>query len=409
MEDSDFICESNIEVTDLRYERQIYVLGTESQKKLNNSKILIVGMGGLGAVALMYLANTGIKSIEIVDFDAVEESNLQRQIIHKNPGDSKVESAFNFIKSMNKQVEIIKNEVKISRENIKNVLKTDYNLILDCSDSIIVRYLLNDFCVEYGIDFICASVLRWEGQLFAIPKQKACFRCLFPVPKETAGSCDKNGVIGPMCGVIGSMQATEAMKMLVSKYENTKIMIYNGKTNQFDCFEKKEVIKRCNLCIKKYKKDFIMNNEIDANNILIMKDCCNFNYKMNIPTTTWNEVIKDKNKVVFDNFNYKMNIPTTTWNEVIKDKNKVVFDIRTKNHFDIFRYKDSINVPDAVNIESYLDWNKNNYVVCYKGNSSMEIVENIMKKNLNVFSIEEGIEPLKLKYFSNKKKDIKNK
>ncbi|ORE00226.1 UBA4 [Hepatospora eriocheir] len=244
--------ESDINYNEHRYSRQIIVpgVGIKNQIKLRNSKIVIIGMGGLGCPVLMYLANTGILEIGIVDYDRVEITNLQRQILHKNEGDSKVESAAKFISEMNPHVKIIKYDIKLTENNI-NFLK-DYDIVIDYCDSIRLRYCINDFCVVNKINLVSGSVLKWEGQVFVFPLKYSsddifCYRCMFPQEKSNVCSCETSGVIRSMCGVIGSLQATEVFKMIINDPKKSYSLFYKGTNNSFTKISQIKVNK-CKIC-----------------------------------------------------------------------------------------------------------------------------------------------------------------
>jgi len=206
-----------------RYSRHLVLpeVGIEGQEKIKQGKILIIGAGGLGSPAAMYLAAAGIGTMGLVDFDKVEENNLQRQIIHstKDIGGSKLESAKNTIISLNPNVNIILHMEKLTSENALYIIK-NYDIVIDASDNFPTRYLVNDACVLLNKPDIYGSIFRFDGHASVFNYNNGpCYRCLFPnpPPAELVPSCADAGVLGVMPGVIGTIQATEALKIILEK------------------------------------------------------------------------------------------------------------------------------------------------------------------------------------------------
>lgn len=203
------------------YNRNIILdeIGIVGQEKLLNSKILVIGAGGLGSPSLMYLAAAGVGVLGIADDDKVADTNLQRQIIHFRPDHSKpkVISAVDKIKQLNPDTKTQRYDFRINEENIENIIKF-YDFILDCTDNFKSKYLINAACVKQEKPFSHGGLLRFQGQTFTIiPGQSACYQCVFrePIPEKEAVFSEKDGVIGPLPGIIGSIQAAEAIKYLV--------------------------------------------------------------------------------------------------------------------------------------------------------------------------------------------------
>ena len=206
-----------------RYSRHIMLpeVGLEGQKKLLKAKVLLIGAGGLGSPLGLYLAAAGIGTIGIVDFDTVDLSNLQRQILHTNDsvGTSKLDSAETRIKAMNPDVQVVKYKVRLTSDNVLDIIK-DYDIIIDGTDNFPTRYLTNDACVLLGKTNIYGSIFRFEGQATVFkPKNGPCYRCLFPEPPPPGAvpSCAEGGVLGILPGIIGVIQATEAIKSILGK------------------------------------------------------------------------------------------------------------------------------------------------------------------------------------------------
>ena len=201
-----------------RYSRHIILkeVGAKGQKKLLNAKVLIIGAGGLGAPAAMYLAAAGVGTIGIADADEVDLSNLQRQIIHatEDVGKAKVQSAKETMNRMNPDVTVNTYRTFVTSENILDLI-ADYDFVIDGTDNFPAKFLINDACVMAKKPFSHAGIIRFQGQLMTyVPGEGPCYRCIFknPPPKDAVPTCKQAGVIGAMGGVIGSLQAMEAIK-----------------------------------------------------------------------------------------------------------------------------------------------------------------------------------------------------
>jgi molybdopterin/thiamine biosynthesis adenylyltransferase/rhodanese-related sulfurtransferase len=206
-----------------RYSRHLLLqeVGLEGQQKLLDAKVLLLGAGGLGSPAALYLAAAGVGTLGIVDNDDVDLSNLQRQVIHSTEriGVSKVDSAAQTINELNPDVNVIKHPVRIGPENIMDILP-GYDIVVDGLDNFPTRYLLNDASVRLKIPVVSAAILGFEGQLSVFkPYDGPCYRCLFPVPPpaELAPSCGANGVLGVLPGTMGLLQATEVIKLILGE------------------------------------------------------------------------------------------------------------------------------------------------------------------------------------------------
>ena len=204
-----------------RYSRHLLIpeVGAAGQTRLLESKALLIGAGGLGSPAALYLAAAGVGTIGIVDFDVVDLSNLQRQILHTNDriGERKVESARKSIEALNPDVKFVAHEEMLVADNVDRII-TGYDVIIDGTDTFETRYLLNDAAVAKGITVIHASVFRFEGQLTTfVPYEGPCYRCLYPTPPppELAPGCSVAGVLGVVPGIMGMLQANEALKVLL--------------------------------------------------------------------------------------------------------------------------------------------------------------------------------------------------
>ena len=206
-----------------RYSRHLLLaeVGAEGQQKLLDAKVLLLGAGGLGSPAALYLAAAGVGTLGIVDNDEVDLSNLQRQVIHSSDriGVSKVDSAEQTINALNPDVDVVKHAVRLGPENIMDILP-GYDIVVDGLDNFPTRYLLNDASVRLKIPVVSAAILGFEGQLSVFkPYDGPCYRCLFPVPPpaELAPSCGANGVLGVLPGTMGLLQATEVIKLILGE------------------------------------------------------------------------------------------------------------------------------------------------------------------------------------------------
>lgn len=224
-----------------RYSRHIILkeIGVKGQKKLLNGKVLIVGAGGLGAPAAMYLAAAGVGTIGIIDADVVDLSNLQRQIIHTTAdiGKEKVESAKETMQAINPDVKVNTYYKFLASDSIMDIIK-DYDFILDGTDNFPTKFLINDACVMAKKPFCHAGILRFNGQLMTyVPGEGPCYRCVFknPPPKDAVPTCKQAGVIGAMAGIIGCLQAMEAIKYLTGAGEllTGYLLTYDGLKGDF--------------------------------------------------------------------------------------------------------------------------------------------------------------------------------
>src|SRR5450631_1149204 len=204
------------------------------QKRLKNAKVLCVGAGGLGSPSLLYLAAAGVGTLGIVEFDVVDESNLQRQIIHgqSDVGRSKAQSARDSIKEINPLVNVVLHEERLENDNVFEIF-SHYDLIVDGTDNFATRYLVNDACVLLNKPYVWGSIYRFDGQASVFWAENGpCYRCLYPEPPPPGmvPSCAEGGVLGVLCASIGSIQATEAIKLLTGIGDSLigRLMIYDA-------------------------------------------------------------------------------------------------------------------------------------------------------------------------------------
>ena len=239
-----------------RYSRHIILkeVGAKGQKKLLGGKVMIIGAGGLGAPAAMYLAAAGVGTIGIADADEVDLSNLQRQIIHQTAdvGKPKVLSAKETMEAMNPDVKVVTYHEFITSANILDIIK-DYDFVIDATDNFPAKFLINDACVMAGKPFSHAGIIRFQGQLMTyVPGQGPCYRCVFkePPPKDAVPTCKQAGVIGAMGGVIGSLQAMEAVKYLLGVGEllTGYLLTYDALKMQFRKVKLPSDTHNCAVC-----------------------------------------------------------------------------------------------------------------------------------------------------------------
>jgi molybdopterin/thiamine biosynthesis adenylyltransferase len=224
-----------------RYSRHLLIpeVGADGQAKLLDSKVLLIGAGGLGSPAALYLAAAGVGTIGIVDFDVVDLSNLQRQVVHTSDrvGERKVESARRTINALNPDVTVVAHEEMLVAENVERIIR-GYDVILDGTDTFETRYILNDAAVAAGIPVVHASVFRFEGQLTTfVPYEGPCYRCLYPTPPppELAPGCSVAGVLGVVPGIMGMLQSNEVLKVLLGIGETLagRLLLFDALESSF--------------------------------------------------------------------------------------------------------------------------------------------------------------------------------
>ncbi|MEV0665179.1 adenylyltransferase/sulfurtransferase MoeZ [Actinomadura luteofluorescens] len=219
-----------------RYSRHLIIpdVGMAGQKRLKNAKVLVVGAGGLGSPALLYLAAAGVGTLGVIDFDVVDESNLQRQIIHRQSslGKPKVESAAETVREINPLIDVVVHDTALDRDNIMDIF-SGYDLIVDGTDNFATRYMVNDAAVLLGKPYVWGSIYRFDGQASVFwAEHGPCYRCLYPEPPPPGmvPSCAEGGVLGVLCASIGSIQVNEAIKLLTGIGEPLvgRLMVYDA-------------------------------------------------------------------------------------------------------------------------------------------------------------------------------------
>jgi molybdopterin/thiamine biosynthesis adenylyltransferase len=236
-----------------RYAKQILLkkIGVAGQKKVMSTKVLVIGVGGLGCPLILYLANSGIRNLGIVDHDKVDISNLNRQVLFttSDVGKFKVLQAQKIVKKINNKIKVQIYKKKINKKNIKNII-SKYDIICDGTDNFETRYLINDNCLKYKKVLISAAISKFDGQIFNFnfKKKTPCYRCFMPeIPNEEI-NCENDGVMSTLAGIAGTLQANEVMNSIISNKQsaNTKMLIFNSISSEY----RKVRLSRNPNCIK---------------------------------------------------------------------------------------------------------------------------------------------------------------
>jgi len=354
------------------YKRQTTLteIGEEGQQKLLQTKVIIVGCGGLGSAAAVYLAASGIGQIHLVDFDEVSVSNLHRQVFYKvdDIGKSKIEILKNYIESISPFVKVSTSKNPVSKENVFNLIsKTDY--VLDCTDSLPIKYLLNDACVLKDKPLIYGSLYKFDGYVssFNIKTTKTAFGCnlrdAFPeIPKENIPNCSEIGTLNAIVGIIALMQANEVLKLVtgVGKPLINQLLIYNSLENsQFKMKLKNSFTKEKIQLLFDKENYYDSSCEVQDESLLISAKAL-------------------RQKLLFGEASRSLNIIS-----VIEDKNaKLPFQV----HKQIPLSKWNLKLENFTTAKEYV-------IVCNKGISSYIATKKIKEKypNLNVLSLKNGI------------------
>jgi molybdopterin/thiamine biosynthesis adenylyltransferase/rhodanese-related sulfurtransferase len=226
-----------------RYARHLLIpeVGDHGQQKLLDARVLLIGAGGLGSPASLYLAAAGVGTLGIIDADVVDDSNLQRQIVHSTErlGEPKVLSAKRTIEALNPDVTVEAYQERLSSDNVERILSAGWDVIVDGADNFPTRYLVNDASVWHDVPVVHGSIYRFEGQVTVFhPGVGPCYRCLFPAPPppELAPSCAEGGVLGVLPGIVGSLQASEALKLILGTGETLtgRLLLFDALATTFD-------------------------------------------------------------------------------------------------------------------------------------------------------------------------------
>ncbi|CCF58547.1 hypothetical protein KAFR_0E03960 [Kazachstania africana CBS 2517] len=320
-----------------RYGRQMIVEdtgGVQGQVRLKNSKVLVVGAGGLGCPALPYLAGAGIGQIGIVDNDIVDTSNLHRQVLHDSTkvGMLKCESAKAVLNKLNPHVNVVTYPVRLNYSNAFDIFD-GYDYVLDCTDTPLTRYLISDVAVNLGITVVSASGLGTEGQLTVLNFNNTgpCYRCFYPIPPNpmSVSSCQEGGVIGPCIGLVGTMMAVEAIKLIIGIYtpENFQpfLTLYSGFPQQtLRTFKMRGRQSKCICCGDNRS---ITRAAIESGEI---------NYELFCGSRNYNVCSPDE-RITVNKFKDEYYDRTT--------QDYVLLDVRPSHHYEISHFPDAFNIP----------------------------------------------------------------
>jgi adenylyltransferase/sulfurtransferase len=347
-----------------RYSRHLNLpeVGQDGQKKIKDSKVLIVGMGGLGNPVSLYLAAAGVGTIGLVDFDVVDVSNLQRQVLfgvdQKNK--SKLQSAKERLKNLNPHTTYNLHEVALSSENALNIIK-DYDIVVDGTDNFPTRYLVNDACVLLDKPNVYGSIYRFDGQVSIFNYNKGpCYRCLYssPPPPELVPSCAEGGVLGVLPGIIGTLQANEVLKIIldIGDLMVNRFLLFDALTMEFN-----------ELKITKDENCVICGTNPSITKLIDYKQFCgiqNDDYKQE----NFNEITVQELNNLFSNGQ----IPT-------------VLDVRENHEVDIAKIDKTLHIPMKEVMNRMTELNKNNEIIvlCKSGKRSTEICQLLINNNFN--------------------------
>lgn len=342
----------------LRYSRHLLIpeVGLEGQRKLKNSSALIVGTGGLGSPVSLYMAAAGVGRIGLVDYDVVDSSNLQRQIIHGTStiGKLKVESAKAKLLDLNPDIQVDVYNEPYTSENAMRIAK-DYDIILDGTDNFPTRYLTNDVAVFLGKPNVYASIFRFDGQVSVFyAKEGPCYRCLFPEPPPPGlvPSCAEGGVLGVLPGTIGTLQATEALKVLLGIGEPLigRLLLYNALDMSFD-FVKLKKNPNCRVC----------GPNADIKELIDYEEFCG------VPSHDHEE----------SNAVNSFDITAKELAERVKTNHLKLLDVREPHELEISKISSAVNIPlgQLAGRLSELDSADDMVVLCKSGSRSMRALE----------------------------------
>ncbi|XP_024943042.1 adenylyltransferase and sulfurtransferase MOCS3 [Cephus cinctus] len=383
---------SNNEVC--KYSRQILIpeINIKGQVKIKNSSVLIVGAGGLGCPSALYLAGAGVGCIGIVDYDDVEVNNLHRQLLftEDNIGTPKVDAAAEFITRLNRNVKIIPYKLQLSSSNALQVIE-NYDIVLDCTDNVATRYLLNDACVLSGKPLVSGSALKFEGQLTVYNYKGPCYRCIFPTPPApyTVTNCGDGGVVGAAVGTIGLLQALEALKIILEMpgVLTRRLLLFDGTETTFRNIKLRPKNLNCAIC----------GNNRTIHKLIDYEQFCGAKANDKNPDL---KILRDDERVTVEDYHKMYNSQLTP---------HILIDVRSPEEFEICQIKNSINVPFTeiekdgclalieaeVNKRQQEDDIVEVFVLCRRGNDSQNAVKRLQKyfdnPNVKIRDIEGGI------------------
>ncbi|XP_023177511.1 adenylyltransferase and sulfurtransferase MOCS3 [Drosophila hydei] len=371
-----------------RYSRQLILtdFGVSGQLKLKNSAVLIVGMGGLGCPAAQYLASAGCGNLGLVDYDQVERSNLHRQTLHtvSRCGMSKAESARIALLELNPHCRIICHSHLLNSFNAMHIIRA-YDVVLDCSDNVATRYLLNDACSMLQRPLVSGSALKLDGQLtvYCYGEHGPCYRCIYPVPPppEAVTNCGDGGVLGAVTGTIGAMQALEAIKVIVGFGDVLagRMLIFDGNSCQFRNIKIRGKRPNCHLCSAQPLITGLIDYELFCG--------MNANDKDNAL-----QLLGPEQRIKVLDYH----------NLVAQTVPHLLLDVRAPAEFEICQLPDATNVPlaqilDDSYIQRFAEQLKNKqypiFVVCRRGNDSQIAVQHMKARfpDHSIRDLEDGL------------------
>lgn len=361
-----------------RYSRQIFLpeIGVTGQKKIKESSVLIVGIGGLGCPSALYLTCSGIGHIGLVDYDNVEISNLHRQVLFTegSVGMPKVAAAAEYLNKLNSNIKVNTYKLLLDSSNALEIIK-QYDVILDATDNVATRYLLNDACVLSKKPLISGSALRFEGHLSVFNYKGPCYRCIFPKPPppETVTNCGDGGVLGAAVGTIGILQAVEAIKIILNMPEilSGRLLIFDGIETKFRNVNLRTKNTECAVC----GKNPIITKLIDY------EQFCGAKANDKNPNL---KLLKLEDRITVEEYYHITKFKT---------EDHLLVDVRSPEEFQICHIKDSINIPlkeisssSAIKqIKHSIDKKGNGetlskvYVLCRRGNDSQKAVQHLQQ------------------------------
>ncbi|GJQ14437.1 hypothetical protein GpartN1_g6228.t1 [Galdieria partita] len=371
-----------------RYSRQILLpqFGKKSQELLMKKKILIVGAGGLGCPAALYLAGAGVGTLGIVDDDQVEISNLHRQIGHKEnlAGKPKAESLKEAIQNLNPSVQVQIILQRLTQFNAMEIIE-GYDIVLDCTDNALTRYIVNDACAVFKRPLISGAAIGMDGQItvYCASSDCPCYRCIFPEPPppNCVGSCDANGVLGPIPGVIGCLQALESIKLAANIDDAEpligRLLVFDGLETKFRTFQLRKRNPNCIVCGDS-SKDFCI-AEYDYASFLGLSP------SFSIPSEKRLPPLEAKAKLMQTN---------GLWND-----HYFCIDVRPSVQYELCHIEGFHNIPleeldsKCEEIQKQVNSGKSIFVICRRGNASQRAVSLLESWGINnVYDIIGGIE-----------------
>ncbi|KAI4487439.1 PREDICTED: adenylyltransferase and sulfurtransferase MOCS3 [Polistes canadensis] len=361
-----------------RYSRQIFLpeIGVTGQKRIKESSVLIVGVGGLGCPSALYLTCSGIGHIGLVDYDNIEINNLHRQVLFTEGtiGMPKVTVAAEFLNKLNSYTEVTPYKLQLDSSNALKIIES-YDIVLDATDNVATRYLLNDACVLSKKPLISGSALRFEGHLSVFNYNGPCYRCIFPKPPspETVTNCSDGGVLGAAVGTIGVLQAVEAIKVILDMPETLsgRLLVFDGIETRFRNINLRTKNPDCVIC----GKNPIIKELIDY------EQFCGAKANDKDPNLN---LLKNEDRITVETYHHIIKFNT---------EDHLLIDVRSPEEFQICRLRNSINIPlyeiykdnATKQIKSEIDKQDSGktiskvYVLCRRGNDSQKAVQHLQK------------------------------